>query len=88
MTAVSETLQLALDARQRMLDQRPDARIPALPAGRGEGAGNCAQYFQTAGFLYSMAAEAYSTGDENNGLLYELWAYQHLLIGQACEAET
>jgi hypothetical protein len=86
MSLVSEAHQKALEARTNMLDVRPKDTIPPLPDGTISA--NCAQYFQTAGTLYALAAQAYGSGDEITGLTYELWAFQHLALGQACEEAT
>jgi hypothetical protein len=88
MSFVSEAHQKALEARTKMLDVRPKDTIPPLPDSTVSDVANCAQYFQTAGTLYALAAQAYASGDVITGHTYELWAFQHLAIGQACEEAT
>ncbi|HEY7013247.1 MAG TPA: hypothetical protein VH480_10850 [Streptosporangiaceae bacterium] len=88
MSLVSEAHQKALEARTNMLDVRPKDTIPPLPDGTVSDTANCAQYFQTAGALYALAAQAYGKGDVITGHTYELWAFQHLALGQACEEAT
>jgi hypothetical protein len=81
----SEAHEKALEARQKMLDVRPKDTIPPLPEGIDRSHANCSQYFQVAAVLYGLSAQAYASGDEATGHLYELWAFQHIMIGQACE---
>jgi hypothetical protein len=88
MSVVSEAHQKALEARTTMLDARPRDTIPPLPDTTVADAANCAQYFQIAGDLYALAARAYADGDVITGHTYELWAFQHLALGQACEEAT
>jgi hypothetical protein len=87
MTSLSEASRKALEARSRMLNVRPKDAIPPLPERIGGERVNCLQYFEIAAILYSKAAEAYSMGDIANGQVYELWAYQHMLVGQACQEQ-
>jgi len=84
MSSVSEAHQKALEERTKMLGVRPKDTIPPLPD-KTVSAANCAQYFQIAGDLYALAAQAYANGDVITGHTYELWAFQHLAIGQTCE---
>lgn len=88
MTSLSKAHQKALEARRKMLDVRPKDRMPPLPDSIVPDRTNCLQYFQIAGDIYFMAAEAYSAGDVITGHTYELWAYQYIMLGQACERET
>jgi hypothetical protein len=88
MSLVSAAHQKALEERTKMLDVRPKDTIPPLPDRTVADAANCAQYFQIAGDLYNLAAEAYANSDVITGQTYELWAFQHLAIGQACEEAT
>jgi hypothetical protein len=88
MSLVGEAHQKALEERTKMLDVRPKDTIPPLPDRTVADAANCAQYFQIAGDLYNLAAQAYANGDVTTGQTYELWAFQHLAIGQACEEAT
>jgi hypothetical protein len=86
MSSRSEAHQKALEARKKMLDARPKDTIPPLPEGLDRGLADCSQYFQAAGHLYALAAQAYASGDAATGHLYELWAFQHIVLGQACES--
>jgi hypothetical protein len=86
--ALDEAQEKALEARQKMLDARPKDTIPPLPDRIVPDRTICLTYFQTAATLYSMAAEAYSRGDVAAGQMVEFSAYQHMLLGQACVAQT
>jgi hypothetical protein len=85
MPSTSDAHRRALEARTRMLDVRNDDVVPPLPESRTPDNAICEQYFLTASQLYGLAATAYAQGDEVNGRVYELYAYQHLSLGQACE---
>jgi hypothetical protein len=85
---LSEAHQKALEAREKMLDARPKDTIPPLPERIIPDRTNCFIYFQTAVHFYSLATQAYSAGDVVTGQMFELWAYQHMTLGQACEAQT
>jgi hypothetical protein len=88
MDALSTAHRNAMEARQQMLDARPKDTIPPLPDSVVPKESNCSTYFQTAADLYMLAARAYANGDVISGHTYELWAYQHLVLGQVCEART
>jgi hypothetical protein len=88
MTSLSEAHQKALEARRKMLDARPKETVPPLPDRIVPDHANCLHYFETASFLYSMATAAYAAGDVITGQAYELLAYQHLMLGQACVEQT
>jgi hypothetical protein len=88
MDYLSEDHRNALEARKQMLEARPKDTIPPLPDSATPGETICSTYFRTAGVLYGLAGQAYANGDEITGHTYELWAYQHLVIGQMCEART
>jgi hypothetical protein len=85
---VSEAQRNALEARRKMLDARPKDTIPPLPDSVSPIPATCAMYFQTAAFLYAMAQQAYAAGDVHTGLTYEVYAFQHNSLGQACLAST
>ncbi len=85
--ALNEVHQKALEARQKMLDARPKDTIPPLPERIIPGPTNCFIYFEMAAHFYSRAAAAYSSGDVATGQIFEFWAYQHMLLGQACAAQ-
>jgi hypothetical protein len=71
-----------------MLEARPKESILPLPDSATPTETICSTYFDAAADLYLLAARAYSAGDEISGRTYELWAYQYLALGQACEAAT
>ena len=85
--SLDEARQKALEARKKMLGVRPEEAIPPLPDSAIRDFTSCLHYFETAGQLYLLAAEAYAAGDIVAGHTYELWAYQYLLLGQTCQAQ-
>lgn len=85
---VSRAQQNAGEARRKMLDTRPKDTIPPLPDSASPSQATCAMYFETAAFLYTMAQQAYATGDFHAALTYELYAFQYNLLGQACLVST
>jgi hypothetical protein len=87
MTSLSEAHQKALEARKKMLDARPKDTMSPLPDKIVPEHAICFHYFETAAFLYAVAANAYSVGNFVAGQMYEASAYQHLLLGQACKEQ-
>jgi hypothetical protein len=87
MTSPSEAHQKALAARETMLDARPKDTTPPLPDKLIPDQANCQHYFESARRHYLVAANAYAAGDMVLGSMYEVWAYQFMVLGQACEAQ-
>jgi hypothetical protein len=87
MTSVGDAKQRALDARIKMLAVRPGATEP-LPDGFAATRMPCGHFFETAAVLFAQAAAAYGQGDPVIGQIYEAWAQQSVMLGQACEAVT
>jgi hypothetical protein len=79
-----DSLRAAREARSRMLEVRPADAVAPLPDDPNALEPACSHYFEQAALLYAKAAEAFQLGDTTTGLVYELWAYQYLQIGQAC----
>ncbi len=88
MTSIDEARDHALQARREMMKVRPDGPFPALPPDITEPGPGCAHWFETAALLYSLAAQAFAAGDPLTGHTYEIWAFQHLQLGQMCESQT
>jgi hypothetical protein len=87
MTSLSEAHKKALEARQKMLDARPKDIIPPLPDKIVPDHTHCVHYFESAARHYLVAQGAYSAGDMVTGHMYEVFAYQDMMLGQACEAQ-
>jgi hypothetical protein len=70
-----------------MLSVRTEVAIPPLPDSAIPDLASCLHYFETAGQLDFLTAQAYSAGDMITGHTHEIWAYQYLLLGQTCQAQ-
>jgi hypothetical protein len=85
MTSLDEARKKALEAREKMLNARPkDTTIPPLPDKIVPDHTHCLHYFESAVLHYGVAERAYAAGDFVTGHMYEAFAYQDMLLGQAC----
>jgi hypothetical protein len=88
MTSLDEARKKALEAREKMLDARPKDIIPPLPDKIVPDHTHCVHYFESAARHYLVAQSAYSASDLVTGQMYEVFAYQDMLLGQACEEQS
>jgi hypothetical protein len=85
---VREAERNALEARRKMRDARPKDTIPPPPDSGAPDQSICSSYFRAAAALYGEAAGAYAQGDWFLGHTLEVWAFQHLELGQRCLEST